>query len=228
MLRIMTVVSVALLANVAWAATIDAGGTQYKDDPSLASSPTYSADRPLFADGANLVGTLTAPIQLGFEGEVVTNVYAEPVTGFLTFEYTIALTDMNTAAIVRATLGGWQDLLITNIGADASGSSGTFDPSPEWVDGDPALISRTPNSNGLEFQFRTSVDGVLTGTVVGPGDVSSIMFVSTEVLHFDQSTMALIDTSVVGSAAVLTPVPEPASLFLMASALIGMVVLRRS
>jgi hypothetical protein len=224
----MTVVPIVLSASVAWAATIEAGGAQYKDHPSLASVPTYSADRPLFADGGNLVGTLTAPIQLGFEGEVITNVYAEPVTGFLTFEYTIALTDMNTASIVRATLGGWQDLLLTDIGADASGSSGTFDPSPEWIDGDPALIARTPNSDGLEFQFRTVVNGVLTGTVIGPGDLSSIMFVSTQVRNFDEDTMALIDTSVVGSAAVLTPVPEPTSLLLLAGALIGMGVLRRS
>lgn len=201
----------------AWAAadTLLPGDTQFKTHPSVPPGPAYSTALPPFATGANEVGTLNAPITGEFQGTVTTHVYAEPDTGFLSFGYVFALTDMNIAGIVRATMNGWTGVDITEVGADASGNSGTFDGTPEWLDGDPLNIARDPFSEGLAFQWRDAIGANLIGTVIGPGDISSEIFVSTTMTQFTRAEIDLIDTAVTGESEVLVPIPEPASIALL-------------
>jgi hypothetical protein len=205
----------ALGGALAAADTLLPGDTQFKTNPSVPAGPRYSTALPPFATGANEVGTLNSPITGEFQGSVTTHVYADPDTGFLSFGYVFALTDMNTAGIVRATMGGWNGVNITDVGADASGNSGTFDGTPEWLDGDPLDIDRDPHSQGLAFQWRGAIGPNLIGTVIGPGDISSQIFVSTELRQFTRAEIDMIDTTVTGEAEVLVPIPEPASIALL-------------
>lgn len=216
-----------LTSGTAMADALGPGGTQYKDHPSVNLAPLYSDVVPPFAGGPNQVGFLASPMTIGFDGTVTSRVSRDPATGFLTFQYTIGLSDMNEHAIVRGTLNGWEGTNITNVGAAANGSSGTFDV-PEWTDGDPIFIARSPTTGeGLELQFRSALGNNLIGTVIGPGDVSSEIFVSTNALSFTTGNIALIDTAVVGAANVLIPVPEPSSILAMLSGMLFLGLRRR-
>ena len=217
----------ALGGSLAAADTLLPGETQFKTHPSVPPGPAYSTVLPPFATGANEVGTLDSPITGEFEGTVTTHVYADPDTGFLSFGYVFSLTDMNIAAIVRATMNGWQNVDITDVGADASGNSGTFDGVPEWLDGDPLNIARDPFSEGLAFQWRDAIGPNLIGTVIGPGDISSEIFVSTTLTQFTRAEIDLIDTSVTGEAEVLVPIPEPTSIALLLAGLVFAATPRR-
>lgn len=217
---------VALGGALAAADTLTPGQTQFKTHPSVPPGPNYTTTLPSFATGANEVGSLIAPITGEFQGTVTTRVYAEPDTGFLSFGYVFALTDMNEAGIVRATMGGWAGVQITDVGADASGNSGTFDGTPEWLDGDPLNIARDPFSEGLAFQWRDAIGANLIGTVIGPGDLSSVIFVSTTLSQFTRAEVDMIDTTITGESEVLVPIPEPASIALIVAGL-AVAALRR-
>jgi hypothetical protein len=218
-----------LLATAASAALLNPGDIQFKPHPSVPpGGSSYSTELPPFGDGANLIAELAAPLSGEFEGTVTSQVFRDPATNVLSFHYSIALTDMNPAAIVRATMDGWAGVTITDVGADASGSSGTFDPAPEWTDGDPLSISRDPQTEGLSIQWRSAMATGLIGTVVGPGDLSSVAFFVTDVTDYTQGEMDLIDTAVTGEANVLVPIPEPASIALLGLGVLGFFHRRRA
>jgi hypothetical protein len=216
------------LVSAASAGTLNPGDIMFKTDPSVPAGGTpYSTVLPPFGDGANMIAELEAPITGEFQGTVTSQVFRDPVSNILSFHYSIELTDVNSAAIVRATMNGWEGVGITDAGADASGSSGTFDPAPEWSDGDPFSISRDPETEGLALQWRSALPSGLIGTVVGPGDLSSVAFFVTNMTDFTQGEVDLIDTAVTGEANVLVPIPEPASLMLLAIGAVGLISRRR-
>jgi hypothetical protein len=135
---------------------------------------------------------------------------------------------MNEAAIVRATMNGWAGIEVTDTGADATVRSGTYDPLPEWNDGDPLYISRDPQTEGLAIQWRSGVGSAQIGTVVGPGDISSEIFFSTNMTQFQTGEVDVIDTAVTAEANVLVPqIPEPASMLLMALGAASVVIAGR-
>lgn len=223
MTRVMVMVGSLALASAAMAAVLEPGDFQFKAHPSVPpGGATYTPVLPPFGDGANLVAELNSPITGEFEGIVTTQVFRDPVNSILSFHYSVTLSDMNTAAMVRATMNGWAGVTITDAGADASGSSGTMDPLPEWTDGDPLYISRDPQTEGLAIQWRNAFPSGLTGTVVGPGDVSSVAFFVTDMTEWTEGEIDLIDTAVTGEAVVLVPIPEPASLTLLGLGLLTM------
>src|SRR5262245_2052364 len=166
----MCIFGCAALSGVAFATPLPPGGIQYKDNPSVPPGPHYSTTLPPFADGGHQVGTLTSPITGEFIGTVDSRVYRDPATNFLSFDYQFTMTDANIACMVRATMDGWLGVSVTDTGANASGASGTFDPNPEWTDGDPLYIGRDEHTQGMEFQWRQAIGGSLIGTVIGPGD----------------------------------------------------------
>ena len=216
------------LASAAAAGTLNPGEIMFKTHPSVPPGGTpYSTVLPPFGDGANMIAELEAPITGEFQGTVTSQVFRDPVSSILSFHYSIELTDLNTAAIVRATMDGWSGVGITDAGADATGSSGTFDPAPEWSDGDPLSISRDPQTEGLALQWRSALPSGNIGTVIGPGDLSSVAFFVTDMTDFTQGEIDLIDTAVTGEANVLVPIPEPASLMLLAVGAVGLIRRRR-
>jgi hypothetical protein len=207
---------VAACAAAASASVLMPGDIQFKAHPSVPGGTPYSTELPPFGGGANLVDEMIANMTGEFEGTVRSQVFRDPATGFLAFHYTIALTDMNSVPIVRATMDGWEGINITDAGADATGSSGTFDPNPEWTDGDPLSISRDPTSEGIAIQWRTAMPTGLIGTVVGAGDVTSVAFFVTDTTLYTTGEIDLIDTAVTAEANVFVPqIPEPASLALL-------------
>jgi hypothetical protein len=217
-----------LLASAASAATLNPGDILFKSNPAVPAGGTaYSTVIPPSGDAANLIAQLDAPFTGEFQGTLTSKVFRDPVSHVLSFEYSLAMTDMNPAAIVRGTMGGWQGVTITDAGADASGNSGTFDPAPEWTDGDPLSISRDPHSEGIAIQWRQAFNTGLIGTVVGPGDLSSVAFFVTNATDFHQDQMDVIDTAFTGQANVLVPVPEPTSLMLLAVGAIFTAIRRR-
>lgn len=228
MKRLICLFGGSVLASAASAGTLSPGDIMFKTDPSVPAGGTpYSTVLPPFGDSPNMIAELVSPITGEFQGAVTTQVFRDPVSSILSFHYSIELTDVNTAAIVRATMDGWDGVNITDAGANASGSSGTFDPAPEWSDGDPFSISRDPQSEGLALQWRSALPTGLIGTVIGPGDLSSVAFFVTDMTDFVQGEIDLIDTAVTGEANVLVPIPEPASLLLLAVGAVGLISRRR-
>lgn len=209
------VAGVLTLAGTAFGAALNPGDTLFKNDPSVTFTPKYTPTLPTGANGGNLIGTLAAPLLGGFTGTMTSNVYRDPSNGQLTFEYILSMSDRSAGDIVRATMGGWMGVTITDAGSDASGSSGTFDSAPEWNDGDPYELARDPQSQGIEIQWRQAQGSTLVGTVIGPGDISAHVFFTTTATGFVQNTAGYIDTTVIGSSNVLVPTPEPASLVVL-------------
>lgn len=229
MRRLVCIYGSLLTVSAAMAATLNPGDILFKNHPSVPpGGATYSNTLPPFGGGANLVAEQISPFTGDFTGTVTTQVFRDPATSFLSFHYTLALDDVNPAAIVRGTMNGWAGVGITDAGADASGSSGTFDPAPEWNDGDPLSISRDPQSEGLAIQWRQTFTTGLIGTVIGPGDLSSVAFFVTNVTDFRPGEMDVIDTAFSGEANVLVPIPEPASIVLLSFGAVSLLMRRRS
>lgn len=219
MRRIAAVIGMSVCGVVAAPAEqLGPGGMQFKNHPSVPGGGVqYSATLPPYLSSPNMLDELVSPITGEFVGTVTSSVFRNPETGFLGFAYVVELSDMSPQPpIVRATMDGWAGVEILDAGADASGNSGTFDPNPEWLDGDPYSISRDPFTEGLAIQWRQSLASGLIGTVIGPGDTSSVLFFATNVTDFTVGEIDLIDTAFTGEAPVLVPIPEPSSVVLLA------------
>lgn len=209
--RIGLACAVAVLAvQPALADPLPPGSVQWKTHATEPELPKYTVGLPSYFTAANKVTTLTAPMTRDFTGTVTTDVYRDPTTGFLSFQYTFANTDTRDF-IVRATMNGWEGIGILDAGADGSGTSGNLDPAPEWTDGDPRFISRDPTTEGLMIQWRFNTGRDLIGTVVGPGNTSSRIWFATDQKNYTLGQVDYIDTAASGESDVLVPVPAPAA-----------------
>jgi len=220
------------------ASVLDAGDTLYKPGEGL-GTPVYDTALPGWADGTALVTTLNSAftdVQPGgdnFAGTLTSTVYRDPSTSYLLFVYNIVMDDLSTGELVRLTLNGYEAINVTGaIGADATGSSGTGDPSPDWTDGDPNFIERSLDEDTIGIQFRTSD---FIGAALAGGDYSSLIFFETEAYLYTRNTAQAIDGTV-GIADALVPmigdlqVPVPSSIALAllgAVGAIGTLVKRR-
>jgi hypothetical protein len=209
------------------AASLPLGGTLYRPGSSQPGQTDYSTQLPGYCTAINQVAQLfESPILLGpgsqgmFNGHVTSTAYRNPAGG-LTFTYLFSNTGPSSdPVIVVASLlkQDWLAPQITDAGSDGAGSSGTND-SPEWTNGDPYFIFR--GSDGvLEFDWLVGT----TGTVIGPGDQSALIWIETNTLNYRTSLVGLADGGAVGQAAVIAA-PEPATLMLLAAG--AMLLLRR-
>jgi hypothetical protein len=214
-------------ACVASATELKPGEIQLKEHSSVPGGVKYSTVLPPSLSSPNQLDELVSPMTGEFIGTVTSRVFQDPSTGNLGFAYLIELSEMSVAPLVRATMDGWAGTEILDTGSDASGDSGTFDPNPEWLDGDPYSIERDPFTEGLAIQFRQAVGSGQIGTVIGPGDTSAVMFFATNMPDYTTGEIDLIDTALTGEAVVLVPIPEPSSVILLALGAVAGLLRRR-
>lgn len=213
-------------ATTAWAGIpLTPGNGDF--EPLAGMPPAYSIALPAYVVPANLVTTMSSPYNVTIGGEImagtlVSNVYRNPATGFLTFVYKDSNSSAGTENVLRFTLSAlWVTngtLHITDNGADRSGSThngGTMG-NPGWTNGDPRFILWDAGQQQLDVQFRNAVSGGGTaGTIIQPGDFSAQIFFETDATTYTSSNAGLID-GVTANTPYLGPnlIPEPAALLL--------------
>ncbi len=214
------VMLLAILAAVSYAAPLPPNVTLTKPGVGL-PPPNYTVGLPSYFTPANLVKTLVAPMTIDFVGTVTTQVYTNNVGGY-TFAYVFQNNGTGAAPdLVRATFdpANWGNVTITDAGADGSGLSTPAGQAPNWSNGDPYLIARADLASGTYPFLQWRVANV--GTVIAPGDRSSVIWLETGTASFTFSSLGLLDGGRVGKAQVLV-VPAPAAALLGALGL-GMI-----
>jgi len=192
------------------------GDAQFINHFTVGGTPKYNAVKPSYLVTVNVVAQLSSPNTGALGGTTLSTVYRDPATNWLTFDYLVTAAATNTRVIVRGALDGpWVDVLISNVGADGSGISGSGDPSPEWTNGNPTYIERDPATQAPTIQWRSGAAQGSIGTVIGPGNSSAQVWFETNAVEFRESVIGYLDSGSIGMAAILVPagpVPEPATL----------------
>jgi len=240
------VLSIGLAAAVFTSSTtaapvpLTATGSDY--GPSSTNTPGYATILPSVVTPANLVTPgLEAAVQsysttIGnstIAGTLASNVYKDPITGYLTFVYQITATGASTEAVARLTLNAWtaeSGLQILNNGADGTGTTATAATGsyPGWTNGNPNSINWDSNDN-LNIQFRSATGNGTEGTQMPAGDFSAEVFFQTNSTS-EFINNAGISDGVTANVPYLGPtnaVPEPATLGLLVIAGTGVLLLRR-
>ena len=212
-------------------------------DPLVGAVPAFDTVLPAyFSVPANQVApTLVSNYVGAFTGTVTSNVYVNPATGFLAFEYVFTNTTVLPGGappggpvldLAKATIGDpvakpWLGFAIFNCGADGSGAS-TAVGAPSWADGDPYSIDRdgTAAGEGLTINWKLSNNGTVIRNAV---DVSALIFFETDAKYWTTTDVGILDSGAVSDARAYAPslIPEPASLSLLGLGGLALLLKRR-
>jgi len=198
-------------------------------DP-LAGVPAFDTVLPAyFVPVQQAAPTLVSNYVGAFTGTVTSNVYVNPGTGFLAFDYVFTNTTVLPGGappggpvldLAKATIGDpvvkpWLGFTIFNCGADGSGAS-TPVGAPSWADGDPYSIDRdlTVAGEGLTINWKLSNNGTV---IRNAADFSAHIFFETDAKYWTTTNVGILDSGKVSDAEAYAPslIPEPASLSLL-------------
>jgi len=210
--------------------------TAYKPSTTPAlPTPSYQPTLPTYCVLANQVANLVSPLAGGISGTVESWVYYDPATGdAATGEKTFVYQFIHTGgpAVARASMGGgyWNNVNITDCGADHSGTSRTAANAPNWTDGDPAYLERLSDW-GIGMQFLAQ--GQTGNDLLSPSGTSSRIFFETEYNSYALASASVIDGGQSADGVAYAPkqysdrIPEPSGLAVLASGLLGLVAAKR-
>ena len=204
-------------------------------------NPGYGLAGPQFytSGGVPLGNTLLHGQNFGFTGafggNVQSNIYSR-TGGLLTFEY-IFTHDAN-FDLVRATIGDvftnpWLNTVISDAGADGSGSSSSNASPIVWTDGDPNFLLRDPtiSGEGVTIQWRVASGGTTLNDQDGSSTgLSSKIWFETDAKTYTITNIGLIDSGAIGGTSGFapgSPIPEPGTIFLLGTGLISIAGLAR-
>jgi len=206
-LRFCAVAGLILIASPAWAA------------PLLPGTSALAAAEPDPLGGVVIAGPLVTPlIGAAFNATVTSWVYqgdaASPFPNGLTFVYQVSNLGTSTDAIGRFTANGYKT------GATVWQTDASFQPGAGLLA--PATMDRSNNGNVVGYSF---VGPPLGPAALRPGATSMLLVVQTDAPSWTTSIGNVIDGSI-ASGPIYAPVPEPASMLLLAGGL-GVGLLRR-
>ena len=215
--------------------------TAYKPSTTPAlPTPSYQPTLPTYCVLANQVANLVSPLAGGISGTVESWVYYDPATGDAeTGEKTFVYQFIHTGgpAVARASMGGgyWNNVNITDCGADHSGTSRAAAATPNWTDGDPTYLERLSDW-GIGIQFLGQ--GQIGTDLLNPSGTSSQIFFETEYNSFALASASVIDGGQSADGQAYAPkqwteppddrIPEPGALVLLAGGLAGLFRRKRS
>lgn len=219
-----------LLPALSWAAVVDPGAGLDEEGICFHPGGTVALGGPKFSvytgpglagEGWTLVDTLDTGFNSGidFAGIFRSAVWESDVNGNLLFAYQIANTGAG-AAPRSIRVGNIVDYAAPVLGADCgvlhdNGSS-------DYASGDVLVLERYIG----ELSFAFEAQG--TQHLLPPGDTSAWFYIETDVTAYTDGLATVQDSGKsAGEIAVLVPVPEPATLALLAAGAAGVVLRRR-